>query len=110
MVHQDRDAALEAAWAELEARPNKYTDEELMRYVPEADRTAWHTKAMDAAAKANLRSQWCRKMAGFLALTRLAAMWHGSSACPVEGVPTVSPGSALEPRCDQSLREHTRLR
>lgn len=51
------DAALESAWAEFEEHPNKYTYEELMRYVPEADRTVWHAKAMDAAAEADLHSQ-----------------------------------------------------
>lgn len=51
------DAALEAAWAEFQDHPNKYTHEELMRYVPEADRAAWHAKAMDAAAEADLHSQ-----------------------------------------------------
>ncbi len=48
------DAALEAAWAEFEKHPNKCSYEELMRYVPEADRAAWHAKAMGAAAGADL--------------------------------------------------------
>jgi hypothetical protein len=51
------EAALEAAWAEFEAHPDKYSYEELMRYVPAADRPAWHAKAMEAAAGADLHSQ-----------------------------------------------------
>jgi hypothetical protein len=51
------EAALGAAWAEFEGHPDKYSYEELIRYVPEADRAAWHTKAMEAAAAADLHSQ-----------------------------------------------------
>ena len=50
-------AALAAAWAEFEEHPHRYSYEELMRYAPEPERTAWHTKAMEAAAKADLYSQ-----------------------------------------------------
>ena len=50
------DDALESAWAEFEAHPSKYSYADLMRYVPKAERSAWHARAMDAAAGADLRS------------------------------------------------------
>lgn len=46
--------ALAAAWREFEQHPSTYTYEELVRYVPAAERVAWHAKAMDVAAKADL--------------------------------------------------------
>ena len=50
------DEALEVAWAEFEAHPSKYSYADLMRYVPKAERSAWHARAMDAAAGADLHS------------------------------------------------------
>jgi tetratricopeptide (TPR) repeat protein len=50
------EAALEAAWAEFEAHPSTYSYADLMRYVPKAKRAAWHARAMDAAAGADLGS------------------------------------------------------
>ena len=50
------DAALEAAWADFRAHPGTYSYADLMRYVPDAERAAWHNRAMDAAAGADLRS------------------------------------------------------
>lgn len=50
------DEALDAAWAQFNAHPGKYSYADLMRYVPKADRPAWRARAMDAAAGANLHS------------------------------------------------------
>lgn len=50
------DDALEAAWGEFKAQPSKYSYADLMRYVPNGENSTWHTKAMDAAAGADLRS------------------------------------------------------
>lgn len=50
------DAALDAAWADFKAHPSKYSYADVMRYVPKADRAAWHKKAMDAAGGADLHS------------------------------------------------------
>ncbi len=50
------DAALDAAWGDFKAHPSKYSYADLMRYVPKADRAAWHKKAMDAARRADLHS------------------------------------------------------
>jgi hypothetical protein len=50
-------AALDAAWADFKAHPSTYTYAELMRYVPKAERAAWHEKAMEAANGAELDSR-----------------------------------------------------
>jgi len=48
--------AREEAWAEFRVHPSKHTYEELMRFVPKAERPTWHAKAMDAAVRADLGS------------------------------------------------------
>jgi uncharacterized Zn finger protein len=48
------DEALTAAWASFQKHPGEHTYEDLMKFVPEADRSAWHEKAMDAAKNADL--------------------------------------------------------
>jgi len=46
--------ALEEAWTAFREHPSMFSYEELMRFVPKAERTAWHAKAMDAAERAEL--------------------------------------------------------
>jgi len=48
--------ALEDAWAAFRENPNTFSYGDLMRFVPKSERTAWHTKAMDAAERADLGS------------------------------------------------------
>jgi uncharacterized Zn finger protein len=48
--------ALDSAWAEFQAHPGKFSYEELLRYVPKAERGAWHEKAMEAAEPGDLDS------------------------------------------------------
>lgn len=48
--------ALGEAWAEFREGPSTFSHEELMRFVPKAERAAWHAKAMDAAERADLGS------------------------------------------------------
>jgi hypothetical protein len=48
--------AREDAWAEFRRHPSKYTYEDLMRFVPKAERATWHAKAMEAAASGDLGS------------------------------------------------------
>ncbi len=48
--------ALDEAWCEFQERPCKYSYEELMRFVPKAERTLWYTKALDAVEHADLGS------------------------------------------------------
>ncbi len=49
-----RGDALEQAWAEYREHPNRFSYEELMRFVAKAKRAEWHTKAMEAADRAEL--------------------------------------------------------
>jgi hypothetical protein len=46
--------ALAEAWTEFREHPSTFTYEELMRFVPKAERVAWHAKAMDATECADL--------------------------------------------------------
>ncbi|MHB2008256.1 MAG: DUF6880 family protein [Acidobacteriaceae bacterium] len=48
--------ALDSAWVEFQARPSKFTYEELIRYVPKSERAPWHEKAMAAAEQGDLAS------------------------------------------------------
>jgi hypothetical protein len=48
--------ALATAWADYREHPSKYTYDDLMKFVPKAERTKWHEKAIDAAKGADLRS------------------------------------------------------
>lgn len=50
------DEALAEAWAEFQQSPNKYSYEELMRFVPKTERAIWHARAMDAAERGDLGS------------------------------------------------------
>jgi len=51
--HRD---ALEDAWAAFRENPNTFSYGDLMRFVPRAERGAWHAKAMDTAERADLGS------------------------------------------------------
>ena len=48
--------ALTLAWKDFEASPHTGSYEELMRYVPEDERTRWHGRAMNRAGSAELWS------------------------------------------------------
>lgn len=48
--------ALDAAWADFRKHPSKYSYGELMKFVPRAERTRWHMKAIGAAERADLHS------------------------------------------------------
>jgi len=51
-----QDEALEAAWADFRKDPSKYSYDDLMKFVPKAERAEWREKALDAAKGANLDS------------------------------------------------------
>ncbi len=48
--------ALDAAWADYRRHPSKYTYDDLLKYVPRAERPKWHAKAMEATEGADLHS------------------------------------------------------
>ena len=50
------DEALEDAWTHFRNHPSQYIYEDLMAYVPKAERSTWHNKAIEAAKGADLHS------------------------------------------------------
>lgn len=69
--------ALDAAWADFQAEPHRFSFEELMKYVARGKSAAWRTKALDAAAGGHLDSV----LDLFLAtkeVDRLATLVHGT--------------------------------
>jgi tetratricopeptide (TPR) repeat protein len=50
------DEALDAAWSDYRRHPSAHTYDELMKYVPKAQRKEWHEKAIEAVMDADLRS------------------------------------------------------
>jgi tetratricopeptide (TPR) repeat protein len=48
--------ALDSAWAAFLANPSNFNYEELLSYVPKAERASWHEKAMAASERASLSS------------------------------------------------------
>ncbi len=51
-----QDEALEAAWADFRKHPSKCSYDDLMKFVPKAERPEWHEKALDTAKGADLHS------------------------------------------------------
>jgi tetratricopeptide (TPR) repeat protein len=49
-----RDEAIEAAWTEFGRHPSEFSYEELMKYVPKAEKETWHKKAIEAAMGTDL--------------------------------------------------------
>jgi hypothetical protein len=50
------DEALDAAWGDYRESPSVYRYNDLMKFVPEAERAKWHEKAIDVAEGADLDS------------------------------------------------------
>lgn len=46
--------ALQEVWAAFRDHPSKYSYQDLMKFVPEAERSVWHEKAMDSARGSDL--------------------------------------------------------
>ena len=51
-----REEALDDTWEAYRNHPGKYTYEDLMKYVPKAERSTWHEKAIDAAMGTDIPS------------------------------------------------------
>jgi hypothetical protein len=47
--------AFASAWSEFEKHPSRLAYDQLMKYVPKGERAAWHDKAINASAQADLR-------------------------------------------------------
>jgi len=86
LVKLDRGGeALDSAWAEFQAQPGKFTYEELVRYVPKAERGAWHKKAMDAAEQGSLEPV-IELWVGAKEVGRLAERLERTSDAKIEGL------------------------
>jgi len=64
--------ALALAWADFEKSPSEFTYEELMRYVPKAERAPWHERAIEAAG--------CGELGSFLSLCVKTKEWDRLAA------------------------------
>lgn len=76
-----KEDALALAWGEFQENPNEFAYEQVMRYVPKGEKSAWQERAMAAADKADL--------GGFVTLCVKAKEWERlalriHSAKPVE--------------------------
>lgn len=79
------DESLSDAWTAFTHHPSAYTYRELMRYVPESDRGAWHERAIAAASSAELHSH-LQLLLETGELERLAALVRTTSGEDLEGV------------------------
>ena len=77
--------ALDAAWAEYREHPSKYSYDDLMKYVPKAERAAWHEKAIEAAMGTDLHSL-IELLLETKELERLAEIVHRSTDEALAGV------------------------
>ncbi len=80
-----RDEALEAAWADFRKGPSKYAYDDLMQFVPEAERADWHEKALDVAKGADLDSL-LELLVETGEIERLAELVRGSTDSALEQV------------------------
>jgi hypothetical protein len=48
--------ALDAVWTRYREHPSRYRYDDLLRFVPKAERPAWHEKAVEAATETDLYS------------------------------------------------------
>lgn len=96
--------AIEAAWADFQKHPGKYSYDELMKFVPRNERAAWHKKAMDAAEGDDLGSL----MELFIEtkeIKRLAELVRGVADVGLEKVSHTS----TEPAAEKLEKAHPEL-
>ncbi|MCK5803524.1 MAG: hypothetical protein KAI66_11860 [Lentisphaeria bacterium] len=107
--------ALEAAWADYRDHPSTYTYEDLMKYVPKAERADWHEKAIEAAMGADLHSVMklflaTKELDRLVDLVRqatvedLADLSHYATEPVARKLEKAHPGLAARLWCAQGLR------
>jgi hypothetical protein len=98
------DEALQSAWARFREHPSTYSYDELMKFVPEHDRRAWHEQAIEAAVRVGDHSLY--PVIGLLVQTeeteRLAGLVSSSTD---EDLRQVS-HYALEPAAEKLEKTH----
>ncbi|MGO9199180.1 MAG: DUF6880 family protein [Limisphaerales bacterium] len=80
-----KEDALALAWGEFEASPNEFAYEQLMRYIPRAEKTAWQDRAMAAAEKADL-GEWISLCVKAKEWERLARRVHSAKGEQLESL------------------------
>ena len=80
-----KEDALALAWGDFQGNPNEFAYDQLLRYVPRGEKTAWQKRAMSVAEKADLGD--------FVALCvkakewdRLAQRVHSAKPAELEGL------------------------
>ena len=96
--------ALEAAWADFREHPSKFTYDDLMKFVPKAERREWHEKALEVAKGADLHSL-LELFIETKEMERLAELVRGSSD---EALGKVS-HYATEPAATRLEKSHPEL-
>ena len=87
--------ALEAAWADFQQHPSKFTYDDLMKFVPKAERREWHERALDAAKCADLHSL-LELFIETKGMGRLAELVRGSTDKALEAVSHYATESAAK--------------
>jgi tetratricopeptide (TPR) repeat protein len=93
--------ALDSAWTEFLAHPDKDSYHELLRYVPKAERAAWHEKAMAASEQGDL-SSLIELWLGAKEIDRLVARLDRASNAQLEGLSHY----ATEPAAERLAKTH----
>ena len=75
-----------AAWDEYRRHPGRYSYDELMRFVPKAERLAWHQRAIEAAMGATDLSSLIELLLHTKEMDRLAELVRGSDHDALEAV------------------------
>jgi len=97
--------ALDSAWAEYRAHPNRYSYEDLMKYVPRTERAAWRTKALDAACGGTDLASVIELFLEHREVERLAAVLQSTPDAALEGVTHY----ATEPAAKRLEKSHPQL-
>lgn len=93
--------ALDLAWTAFLADPGKSTYDELLSYVPKAERASWHEKAMEASEQASLPSL-IELWLSVKEIERLADRLNRASDHELEGLSHY----ATEPAAKRLVRTH----
>jgi len=80
-----KEDALALAWGDFQGNPNEFAYEQLLRFVPRGEKTAWQKRAMAVAEKADLGNfvSLCVKAKE---RERLAQRFHSAKPAQLEGL------------------------
>jgi hypothetical protein len=93
--------ALDSAWTAFLGNPSKFTYDELLSYVPRAERASWHERAMVASERSSL-SSLIELLLSAREIERLADRLNHASDHELEGLSHY----ATEPAAKRLVRTH----